>query len=209
MNRTHLRLATWVLAMLTSFVLFGTHTAYAWDSKFRVEAAGWYLSDGPTTNGNEIKFGVTGKCDNDAGACPGGTSGPFPKGRFEYFDTVNGMRVDGKLDSAVFYTATITPPDLTGMTAIDQCPNALPPAFGGPAAGSPGVRVHGTCDRDEPSNCSFTMNLIDGGDPGRGKDFVCDVAVGPGQTKNHTPVLAEGAFVQPLQRGNIKVRNDH
>jgi len=203
MGRKKIQLGVWALAILTSFVIFGDHTAYAFDSKFRVEAAGWFLSDGPTTNGNEIKFGVTGKCANSTGVCPGGTSGPSPKGHFEYFDIVSGMRVDGTLNQAVFYTTTSA--DLTGMTAIDQCPNAPSPAFGGPPAGVPGVQVHGICD--DYSGCTFSMDLIDGGEPGKLKDFVCNVSVGPGQTKNHTPVLTEQSFGQGLQRGNIKINN--
>src|SRR5207245_10857011 len=93
-----------------------------------------------------------------------------------------------------------------GMTPIDQCPNAAPPAFGGPPAGVPAVKVHGICD--DYSGCSFGMDLIDGGEPGRTKDWVCNVAVGPGQTKNHTSAPAVGTLAQPLQRGNIKINID-
>jgi hypothetical protein len=192
MGRSQLRRGVWALAILTCLTVAGGHTAYADDNHPRVEAAGWYFStqyaDAP--NGSaEIKIGVTGKCDAGT-TCPGGVTGPFPKARFEYFNTFTGLRVHGKITSMQFHPANC---------ATD--PNAPP----GAPVGLPAVTVSGLCDETGES-CSFQMDLVDGGDPGRGTDWVCNVMVA-GQGKNNAAVPMDTEPAQPLMKGNIKIRN--
>ena len=195
MGRTQLRRWVWALALLTCFMVVGDHTAFAADNQ-KVEAAGWYFSttcyDPPNCTSAEIKFGVTGKNDNGN-----------KLGRFEYFNTFTGLKGHGKLSpTMVFYTTT---QNLGPGFPIDQCPLAPPPEAFGPPVGVPGVTVSGSCD--DGSGCTFKMDLIDGGDPGRGKDWVCRVAV-TGQAKNHAPTTPDNEDAQTLIRGNIKIK-DH
>jgi hypothetical protein len=190
MGRRQLRLGVWALAIMTCVAVTGEHTALAADGQ-RVEAAGWYFSTQypQAPNGSaEIKFGVTGKEDHGN-----------KLGRFEYFNTFTGLKGHGKLAIVTFYTTTQS----ASMMPIDQCPMAPPPEFGGPPLGAQGVRVQGNCD--DGSNCSFNMDLIDGGDPGRGRDWVCRVSV-VGQDKNHQPAGADMEDAQALVKGNIKIR---
>ena len=176
MNRTQVRWGVLALAVLTCLAM-GNQTAYASDTP-RVEAAGWYFSSTLATNGNEIKIGVTGKCDGAATICPG-------KGRFEYFDTVTGLRFHGKINNLQFHP--------------QSCSNVPLPST------TPAVTVQGSCD--DGGSCNFVADLVDGGDPGRGNDWVCNLTVSGGQNKNHTPLGAETEDAQPLQKGNIKIRS--
>src|SRR6266550_2962227 len=180
MSQTQVRLGVCALAILTCLA-FGSSTAYADGNKPRVEAAGWYFSSNLSTNNNEIKIGVTGKCDLGA-ICPGGS----PIGRFEYFNTITGLRVHGKIDSVQFHP--------------QSCANVPEPTT------TPAVTVQGHCD--DGASCSFTADLVDGGDKKTGTgDWVCNVGVTGGQNKNHVPVGAEQEDAQQLQKGSIKIRD--
>ncbi|SRR6266550_215556 len=183
MGRTQLRLGVWALALLTCFAVVGDHTAFAADGQ-RLEAAGWYFGFNPNKADDfspEIKFGVTGKDDHGN-----------KLGRFEYFDTFNGLKVHGKLTYLEFH------PNYCASN------NPFDPPLTGPA-----VTVHGQCDNDGDggSPCSFQMDLVDGGDPGKGKDLVCNVMV-QGFGKHHTSMSDSDMETNTLTRGNIKIR-DH
>ena len=180
MNQTQVRWAMCALAILTCLAM-GSNTAYAWNNTPRVEAAGWYFGTSLTTNNQEIKIGVTGKCDLGT-TCPGGT----PIGRFEYFNTVTGLRVHGKLDSIQFHP--------------QSCANV--PV----AATAPAVTVQGHCD--DGASCTFQTDLVDGGGKKNGMgDWVCNLTVAGGQNKNHTLLGAETEDAQQLQKGSIRIRN--
>jgi hypothetical protein len=196
MGRTQLRRGVWALAFLTCFTVAGTHTAFAWDEhQPRVEAAGWYFHGdflNPNNNfSDEVKFGVTGKKENN-------------KGRFEYFNTFTHFKLHGNITVMNFYTTTrpavIDPNNPPG---IDQCPSAPAPEFGGPPVGVPGVHVEGMCD---DGTCTFKMDLIDGGGEPKGNDFVCNVMASG--SDGHEASSMEGEGEQPVVRGNIKIKNN-
>ncbi|SRR6266849_1476092 len=188
MGRTQLRRGVWALAFLTCFTVAGTHTAFAWDEhQPRVEAAGWYFHGdflNPNNFSDEVKFGVTGKKENN-------------KGRFEYFNTFTRFKLHGQITVMNFYTTTQTTPG----TAVDQCPAGASPDFGGPPVGVPGVHVEGTCD---DGTCTFQIDLIDGGDR-KGNDFICNVMASG--SDGHESPSSEGEGEQPVVRGNIKIRS--
>ena len=178
MGRNQLRRGVWVLALLTCFAVAGNHNAFASNNQTRIEAAGWYFQSDPLNppfNSDEAKFGVTGKYDSKAG-------------RFEYFNTVTGLKVSGKITQMQFHN--------------QNCSDAPPPDAGGPALNAPAVTVSGLCD---DSTCNFQMDLVDGGDPGKGNDWVCNVMITGKDKKNMWATDIEGA--KQLIRGNIKIRN--
>lgn len=185
MNQTQVRWAVWVLAILTCLAM-GNHTAYADGNKSRVEAAGWYFSTAPpppiSFGGAEIKIGVTGKCDTGT-SCSGG----HDLGRFEYFNTVTGLRFHGKISSLQFH-----PNSCGGNIPLDST--------------FPAVTVSGSCDGDDA--CSFIADLVDGGEKKDGNgDWVCNLTVS-GSNKNHTSLPAETESGQQLSKGQIKIRTN-
>jgi hypothetical protein len=180
MGRSQLRLGVWALAILSSLAVAGVHTAYASDNQPRLEAAGWFFifnCAAPNCSA-ETKFGVTGKDEN---------GNKF--GRFEYFNTVTGLKVHGKL---------------TTLSFKDNTCNTPPPEFGGPPAGSPAATLSGLCD-EGGANCQFQMDLVDGGDR-KGGDWVCNVQVS-GYDKNNVARSDMDINANQVVRGNIKIRN--
>ena len=172
MGRNFLRQGVWALAILTCLAVAGAPTAaYADDHRAHVEAEGWFFiaNPNPFDNSQEVKFGVTGKDDN--------------RGHFDYYNTVTGLRVHGKLTSAVFHG------------------NSCAGAPVSPTA--PAVTVRGTCE-DEASNCSFQMDLVDGG-PQRGNDWVCNVSV-QGFDKRHGAQTDNDPFPNVVNKGKIKIQ---
>jgi len=177
-HQTHVRWAVWGVTVVLAFAMV-TPAAYASD-KPRVEAAGWYFGTSIMTNNQEIKIGVTGKCDRGGTFCSGG----HDLGRFEYFNTVTGLRVHGKINTIQFHP--------------QSCPNVpLDSTF-------PAVTVNGSCD---DGSCSFAADLVDGGNrKNQMGDWVCNVNVA-GQNKSHALVPAENEDAQRLQKGEIKIRD--
>src|SRR5713101_1483036 len=143
MDGKHLRVGMGVLAVVTAFALFGQNPALAMDlNRPRAEGAGWFNN----FSGEEVKFGITLTFDNTG----------MPQGRFEYFNTANGLTARGK------FTQT------SGSTPNG---NSCTP-FGPIVSSLPSATLTGDCD-DGTINC-FSMEVVDGG---KGTDGVCHVNV--------------------------------
>ena len=181
MGRSQLRLGVWALAILTCLTVAGGHTAaYAADNQPRLEAEGWFFVFNCAAQGcsAETKFGVTGKQDHGNNL-----------GRFEYFNTVTGLKVHGKLTTLSFHNNSCATP---------------PPEFGGPPLTATAATVSGLCD-DNEQNCRFQMDLVDGGDR-KGNDWVCNVQV-TGHDKQHNAASDSDMNANQVVKGNIKIRN--
>jgi len=167
---------------MTSFALFGERPAFAVNpNQPRVEAAGWIFFhpdafdlNNPCNSGCEVKFGVTANYT--------GTGTIQPQGRFEYFNTVTGLNVHGKITYLQ-----------TGV-----CTGA-----GAPITTKTPLEVKGTCD--DGNNCAIDVVLVDGGPGGKG-DFVCNIMVGVDKNNNAD---ADSATAEPLIRGNINIQQLH
>ncbi len=186
MGRTQLRLAVWALAILTSFAIFGEHTALASGNNPKVEGGGWFPTPNPDARNGTAKanFGITGKFDKNG----------MTEGNFEYHNETSGLKAHGKLTVLAFHT--VCDPALS--TCTDACGFFAPQLIGKPAA-----TVGGQCDN---ASCSFSMDVIDGGDPGKFNDYVCNVMV-TGPAKNNT-VSTDADPAEPLGGGNIKIKNN-
>jgi hypothetical protein len=183
MGRTQIRLAVWALAILTAVAIFGDHTAFAEDNNQpRIEGGGWFPTPNPfARNGTaKVNFGITGKCDK-SGSTTSGTSTTCmnPQGHFEYHNEASGLKSHGKVTSLEFHPATCGP------------------------IGAPAATLKGLCD---DGTCSFQMEFADGGDPGKGNDWVCNVMVS-GTNKMHNPD-SDADPAEPLGGGNIKIRTN-
>jgi hypothetical protein len=171
MGRTRLRLGAWALAVLTSFALFGEHTAFAASNGPRVEGAGWFnIFCGFSCIGQEVKFGITA---NNNGV---------PQGRFDYYNTVTGLTARGKITAWTPHQNT---------------------ACAGPPATAPAATLSGSCD--DGSNCTFQMDVVDSGSPGKGNDYICNVQVTGGHSKNGAPSNDSDPNSEPLFHGNINI----
>jgi len=179
MGRTQVRLAVWALAILTSVAIFGDHTALASNNQPRVEGGGWFRTNNPDApNGTaKVNFGVTGKFDKDGN----------PKGQFEYHNQFSGLKAHGKITTLTFGTAS----DACVFFSL------------GETAGKPTATLGGQCD--DGNSCSFSIEVVDGGDPGKLMDWVCNVNV-VGPAKNHT-MSTDQEPAAPLGGGNIKIRS--
>src|SRR5438128_751601 len=157
MGRNHLRLGVWGLALLTCFAMLG-QTAFAWDNRPRVEAAGFYpkpdFSVGPPNFADEIKIGVNGRCTKDS-PLPTLCTSQLTEGRFEFFNKFTGFKIKGTITSLDFHLEN-------ACTAFNS-PN-----------GKPAVTIKGSCD-DGAMCTQFQMDLVDN-DPG-GPDWVCNVNI--------------------------------
>lgn len=196
MGRNHIRLGVWALAILTSFAVFGDHTAYAWNSQPRVQAGGWVFQG---NTGEKVKFGLTGRCTDG-----GFTSMPNQglstsekcnqaKGEFEYKNQGSGLKAHGHVTSLTFEP----------VFAGDGCATD---AAGGNSAltGRKAAHLTGMCP---DGSCSFDIKVVDGDDapppPGQPSpgDWVCNVTV---QDNKHAP---DNYFGAPLVKGDVEVRN--
>src|SRR5438128_1600850 len=151
MGRDHLRLGVWALAILTSFAVFGNHTAYAWNNQPRVQAGGSVFQG----NTNEkVIFGLTGRC-TDAGFTSAPNPGPpvlsmtetcnGSKGQFEYHNKGSGLKAHGKVTTLTFEPVRPT----------DGCAT---PELAGDAnlVGKKAAHITGTCP---DGSCSFDIKV--------------------------------------------------
>jgi hypothetical protein len=212
MGRNHKRLVVWALAILTCVMIFGEHTAYAWDhaNQARVMAGGqFFIADcnpftpPPGCNfslNDRVSFGVNARCEtgkvcSQNGITPAVTgsftpvasNGQAPKGTFEYFNHQTGMHAHGKITDVSFGTAS------------SGCMFAS-----GASPGTPAAIVQGTCK--DGSCTQFQMELLDGDDGVNNVgDWVCNVTVS-GANKTHGPE-SDQSQGQQLIRGDIEIRN--
>jgi hypothetical protein len=177
MGPARLRPGITALAVFACLALSSQLALAANSSQPAAEGAGWYFN---TTN-DEVKFGITANFSRNFA----------PQGRFDFFNTVTGANVQGTITS--------------WEPMNDACGSFTPdPFFTTPPQGAPGAVLHGVCDKG--ANCTFDINVVDGGSPGsKGKDFVCKVHV-VGTDKRGNSIIEDQQAFQPIARGNINIR---
>ena len=197
MGRDHLRLAAWVLAILTICAISGNHTAYAMDGP-RVKAEGWFSKNDPTNPPNfstKINFGLTARCDKSGWSTANNTTtcNGSPDGHFEYQNHFSGLKAHGRITTLRFEP----------VMASDNCVGD--PAGDPTLMGKPSAAISGTCD---DGSCSFSMKVVDADDDASGSpDWVCNVNVTDNKHAPDTSTPTGTMHPAPLNKGDVELTN--